>query len=326
MEPQHSPITPVILAGGIGERLWPLSHPDRPKQCLTLPGMSRSLLQTTLARIDSPLFTAPLLVTGKSQYPLIATQCQAAGLIHPDILCEPARRNTAAAVTLAAQQLAAYEPDSLMLVMPADHYLPDTTAFHASISDARTAAQEAWLVIFGMTPTRAETGYGYILPGDVLSISPSLRRIETFTEKPDTETATQYLAEKKYLWNSGMLLCRADVFLREAEQHMSAIVAACRNNFSTAPSISIDRALLEKTQRAAVLPVSFAWDDLGHWQTLWQVSPKDGNGNVLWGENIHARNCTNCLIYSDSEPVDVQDLHDTVLITSSAGTLRQSLV
>ena len=325
-------ITPVILSGGAGTRLWPLSRRLQPKQMLTLGG-ERTMLQLTAARVaDRTLFEAPVIVAGADQAEAVADQLRAGGTAPGMLILEPAARNTAAAVALAA--LAA-EADDLLLVMPSDHLIGDPARFVDAVRTAVPLAGQDWLVTFGVRPDRPETGYGYIRRGEALG--PGLFRAMRFVEKPDLATAETFLADGGYDWNAGIFLFRAGAFLEALATHASDIAAqvgaamdrATREEGVVSPDAtafeavraqSIDRAVMEHADRIAVVPVDMQWSDVGSWQALFDASPKDGDSNALSGEVV-ALDSRGCLIRSDGPLVVAVGIEDLAVIATGDAVL-----
>ncbi|MHB8763241.1 MAG: mannose-1-phosphate guanylyltransferase/mannose-6-phosphate isomerase [Deferrisomatales bacterium] len=281
----------VILAGGSGTRLWPLSRDRFPKQFLPLLG-EQSLLQATVERVRPVVGDDLVVVTTDDVRFLVAEQLRELG-VDPEgkVLCEPAGRNTAPAIGLAA--LGA-DPDQVLLVLPSDHAIRDADAFRRALVGARTVAEEGWLVTFGIAPSAPETGYGYIRMGDPLPGHPAARAAERFVEKPDRATAQAYLADGGYVWNSGMFAFRAGVFLGELERHapevhegLQALAPWVREGreipedlYAALPRISVDYAVMERSDRVAVLPVDPGWSDLGSFGALLELLPADADGNA----------------------------------------------
>jgi mannose-1-phosphate guanylyltransferase/mannose-6-phosphate isomerase len=325
-------IHPVILSGGAGTRLWPLSRTLYPKQLLSLVG-HRSLLQETALRIAGRAgFAAPLLVANEEHRFIIAEQLREAAVAPAAIVLEPAGRNTAPAAAVAALRLAAEAPDALMLVMPSDHTIADAEAFHAAIRQARGAAAAGFLVSFGITPERAETGYGYIAKGAALPGCPGAFEIAGFVEKPDEAHAERYVAGGGHFWNSGIFLFPAALYLAELERLRPDMVAACRmavaaaqadadfirlgkDEFAACPADSIDYAVMEHTRCAAMVPVDMGWSDLGSWDALWQISDKDGQGNSVAG-NVVAEEIRNCYLRSEAGLVAAIGVNDLVVVAT----------
>ena len=293
-------LVPVLLSGGVGSRLWPISREAYPKQFLPLAG-ELSMLQETLARTEGLDAGAPLVVCNDEHRFLVAEQLRQLAVVPGAIILEREGRNTAPAVALAALQALAADSDATLLVLPADHIIRDRDAFAAAVSAAGPLAAAGHLVTFGVVPTSPETGYGYLLRGEALADGGA--RLERFVEKPDRATAAAYLASGDYLWNAGMFLFRADSYLEELERQVPAMAAACRaamasvsgdldflrpdpEALAACPSDSIDYAVMEGTERGAVVPLDCGWSDVGAWSTLWDVSEHDGDGNVVKGDVI----------------------------------------
>jgi mannose-1-phosphate guanylyltransferase/mannose-6-phosphate isomerase len=296
------PVVPVILAGGTGSRLWPLSRELFPKQFHALFG-SESLLQSTLRRAGSVgAAEAPIVVCNEEHRFLVAEQCRAAGVSWRRIILESEGRNTAPAIALAALDVcegADAAQDALLLVMPSDHLITDVEAFAESVGRAALAASEGGLVTFGIRPTAPETGYGYIQAPGVPDGAPAAP-VRSFVEKPDADTAQRYLDSGDYFWNSGMFVFGARAYLDELARFEPAMLETVRRAhadgcvdldffrpdkvFLQSPSKSVDYAVMEKTDRALVVPVSFGWSDVGSWSAIWQASPRDDAGNHLTGD------------------------------------------
>jgi mannose-1-phosphate guanylyltransferase/mannose-1-phosphate guanylyltransferase/mannose-6-phosphate isomerase len=295
-------ITPVLLSGGTGTRLWPLSREVLPKQFLALTG-SRTLIQETALRVAGQDFAVPVVICARDHRFLVAEQLRHAGVAGARIVLEPARRGTAPAAAVAALLVAEEKPDGLVLLMPADHVVTDTRAFAAALDVAVAAARAGALVTFGITPTAPETGYGYIRAGAALAGIPGAFQVAQFVEKPDRATAQRYLDDGGYGWNSGMFLFRADVLLAEMARLEPVLLAACREAvrqagrdldflrleeaaFLSSPARSIDHAVMEHTDKAAVVPAAMGWSDVGSWQSLWEITDRTPDGNVVLGEVV----------------------------------------
>lgn len=295
-------LIPVILAGGSGTRLWPLSRELYPKQLLPLMGET-TLLQNTLLRISGlEDMSPPIILCNENHRFLVAEQLRAINVIPLSIILEPVGRNTAPAIATAALFALSKDKDAVLLVLPADHHIGDTETFRNGIQAALHFAKAGHLITFGVYPTAPETGYGYIRKGEtVSSLSFQAMRIGEFVEKPDRDTAEKYIDSGAYFWNSGMFVFKASAILKELENLAPRIVQSCREAkekgsedldffrldkeaFSACPSDSIDYAVMEKTQKGLIIPLSSGWNDLGSFDSLWEVQEKDADGNVSIGD------------------------------------------
>jgi mannose-1-phosphate guanylyltransferase / mannose-6-phosphate isomerase len=333
----HSKITPVILSGGAGTRLWPLSRESYPKQLLALTS-DLSLLQRTARRVsDTALFEAPLLVSNADHRFIVAEQLRHLEIAPSAIVLEPVGRNTAPAAAVAAIMLTETDPDALMLILPSDHAIEKTDDFIAVVRTAAAAADEGALVTFGITPTHPETGYGYIHRGECLGGRAGCYVVDSFAEKPDAETAAAYVSDGGYDWNSGMFLFSAQGFLDELQQVEPAIVSGCRDAvagaerdldflrladapFRAVPARSIDYAVMEHTERAAVVPADIGWSDVGSWSSLWDVSEKDSAGNALVGD-VMTFDVKNSYIRSESRLVTALGISDMIVVATDDSVL-----
>ncbi|KPQ27985.1 MAG: mannose-1-phosphate guanylyltransferase/mannose-6-phosphate isomerase [Marinobacter excellens HL-55] len=332
-------IHPVIMAGGTGSRLWPLSRQLNPKQFLKLTDEHLSMLQLTVARLEGMESADPLLICNEEHRFLAAEQMRQAGYKDARIILEPCGRNTAPAIALAALQLAktagANDDDPLMLVLAADHLIQDVAAFQKGIRKATPLAQQGKLVTFGIVPAHAETGYGYIQQGPELA--DDSYGVDRFVEKPDQKTAEQYLASGDYLWNSGMFMFGARQYLAELQKHRPDILAICQaavddasedlhftrineSTFSECPEDSIDYAVMEKTSNAAVVALDAGWSDIGSWSALWEVSEKDENGNSFSGDVI-AHDTESTLVRAESRLVATVGVQNLVIIETKDALL-----
>jgi len=295
-------IIPVILAGGSGTRLWPLSRKLYPKQLLPLID-DRTLVQNTLLRLQGLDEVArPIIICNEEHRFIIAEQMRALGVSPAAIILEPVGRNTAPAVAIAAMKALETDPEAVLLVLPADHLIGEPERFHEAVRQAAVHAEADHLVTFGIVPSAPETGYGYILQGPAFPDS-AARAIERFVEKPDQPTAESYVASGQYFWNSGMFVFRAKAVLSELDRFAPAIVESCRkalelagqdldflrldrDAFAACPEDSVDYAVMEQTDRGVMVPLSCGWNDLGSWDALWQAGSKDENGNVSKGDVV----------------------------------------
>ncbi|WP_326522760.1 mannose-1-phosphate guanylyltransferase/mannose-6-phosphate isomerase [Sphingomonas sp.] len=321
------PIVPVILSGGAGTRLWPMSRPERPKQFLPLTDAA-TMLQVTARRATGDRFAAPIVVASAGHADAVAAQMAEVGIAPAAIILEPFGRNTAPAIALAA--LAAGGGADPLLVMPSDHAIADISAFHTAIEAALPLVADGWLVTFGITPDAPETGYGWIKVGAPLA--DGVHHVDRFIEKPPRDRAEAMLAEGGHAWNGGIFLFRADRYLevlaREAPEMAAAAVAAmdkARRDenfvwpdpeaFAASPSDSIDYAVMEKAHRVAVVPVAMGWNDVGSWDALHAISAHDEAGNAHAGDVI-AIDTKNCLVRSDGARVALVGVSDLIVVAS----------
>ncbi len=328
-------ITPVILSGGSGTRLWPLSTDARPKQFLNLTG-PLSMFQMTLERCqETDLFRTPIIVGGAKHASLAEQQMEEIGTSAAAHILEPCARNTAPAIALAA--LACENPQTVLLVMPCDHVIKNVSAFQNAVRQSLPLAKARWLVTFGIEPTGPETGYGYIQQGEPIVGSLNSFAAQRFVEKPNRENAEKMLASGDYFWNAGIFLFRADTYLQALGDHAPEMLEAARNamdrassndheirpdeaSFAGAPSDSIDYAVMEKTDNAVVIPIDVNWNDVGSWSALWEVSPKDDKGNTLKGDII-AHETENCFIQNNGKLIATLGISDSVVIETDDAIL-----
>jgi len=335
-------IKPVILSGGSGTRLWPLSRKLYPKQLLPLVN-DQSLLQDTIERVQGiPAVTPNVLVVCNEEHRfMVAEQLRQLNVGSDAIVLEPEGRNTAPALTLAAEILNAKDKDSVMLVMPADHVIQDVTAFEKTVSAGAALAEQGYVVTFGVVPDRPETGYGYIQKGDQISSSEG-NAIARFVEKPDSKTAEEYLESGDYLWNSGMFMMKPAIWLQHMHDLNPAILEACKtainkgeqdndfyrvdkDAFLASPSDSIDYAVMEKLTaaedgQAVVLPLQAAWSDVGAFDALWDIGEKDATGNVTRGDVVTV-DAENSMMISETRLVAAIGLKNTVVIETADAVL-----
>ncbi len=329
-------IVPVILCGGGGTRLWPLSTERRPKQFLTV-GSDRSLLQQTVLRFaDSSRFSAPLVVCHEDHHALVEQHLDAVGCRPAATILEPARRNTAPAAAMAALVIAERDPTAIIVMAPSDHLIAKDEAFGTALSAGLRGAADGRFVALGIQPDRPHTGYGYILAGEALADRAGCFAIDRFVEKPDLETARHYLASGRYLWNAGIFLFRADRLLEEMETTAPEIVPAChdalpanrptrtvhpdRAKFEACPSQAFDRAVMERTGAGAVVPCDIGWRDVGSWPALWETLDRDGDGNVIVGP-VEAEETSDCYLHSDGVPIRVNGLHGCIAVATADGVV-----
>jgi mannose-1-phosphate guanylyltransferase len=326
-------VRPVILSGGSGTRLWPLSRLGRPKQLIALVEGEETMLQQAARRVsDAASFAPPLIVASQDHAEAIEQQLAAIGIDGATLAVEAAPRNTAAAIGLAALLSS---PDALLLVMPSDHAIGDPHAFRAAIAAALPFAEDGWLVTFGVTPDRPETGYGYIQAGE--EIGARVRRAAAFAEKPDAATAAAYLAAGDRLWNAGIFLMRADsctaalgAFAPDLLRVLEAAVAGQTQQgarlhpepaaFAAAPSLSFDKAVMERADRVAVVPVDMGWSDIGSWEAVHALGPWDEAGNARHGDVV-APGSQGCLIRSDGPTVVALGVSDLVIVATERAVL-----
>ncbi len=325
-------IFPVILSGGSGTRLWPLSRAMYPKQFLHFfNGEGGSLLGATLARLGAAgSFEAPIIVCNNDHRFLVAEETVKAGIEPQAIILEPMARNTAAAVAVAALFALKRDPDAVLVVMPSDHVVDDTQGFVEGIKRAAAIAAAGHLVLFGIKPAEAHTGYGYIRKGAPLNADSGGFAVEAFCEKPERTVAEKYLAAGDYFWNSGIFVLSARTFLEELQRLDGSIFAAAQGAlenatedlgflrleataFASSPNISIDYAVMEKTKAAAMLPLDVGWSDVGSWTSLWQIAPHDDTGNAVEGDAILV-DTKDCLVHSERSLVATIGLEDLIIV------------
>lgn len=328
-------LQPVIMAGGSGSRLWPLSRQLNPKQFLALVSPDETMLQATIQRLRGLDAAAPRLICNEEHRFLAAEQLRQLGMDEADIMLESVGRNTAPAIALAALHSIAEGEDPVLLVLAADHLIRDSGAFHAAVRTAMPLARGGKLVTFGIVPTSPETGYGYIEQGDALPEGGFA--VARFVEKPDASTASGYIEQGNYFWNSGMFMFRASVYLAELERYRPDILSACkkahagcerdmhfirvdRDAFAACPEDSIDYAVMEKTASAVMVPLDGGWSDIGSWSALWDVSDKNADGNVLKGD-VLAQACRDTHIHADSRLVAAVGVQDLVIVETKDAVL-----
>ena len=324
-----SPVIPILLAGGAGTRLWPVSRDALPKQFLPLIG-NKSTYQETLLRVQDPMFAAPIVITGPNFHFFARRQAEEIG-VDATIVIEPMRRDSGPAIAAATAVAAQRDPQAVVLALAADHIVPDVDAFRATCAAGRVAADGGRIVTFGIKPSEPKTNFGYILPGEAIG-DDGVFAVKKFVEKPDTRTAARYVREG-YLWNSGNFLFRADVLLSELERLEPDMYSAVReavtraeaylgflrlqpDAFARAPQKSIDYAVMEKTDRAAVVRGNFRWSDIGSWDALLDITPRDSAGNVLQG-SVVTMDASDCVVHSSDRLTAVVGVKDLVVVSTS---------
>lgn len=335
---KHTSMTyyPVILTGGAGSRLWPASREFFPKPLLPLFG-DRTLLQDTASRLE-PLSSLgnPLFVCNEEHRFLVAEQVRAQGKEPEAILLEPQGRNTAPALTIAALYLFDKDADALMVAMPADHVIPDRESFARAVEAGGQLAQQGYLVTFGIVADKAETGYGYIHRGGEIDAS-GIYSVDRFVEKPDIDTAQAYVEAGDYYWNAGIFLLRADRWIEEIEKYQPDILNACKQAmekssrdsdfvrvdkeaFLSSPSDSIDYAVMEKTDRAAVVPLKTSWSDVGSWSSIWEISDQDEDGNVTRGD-VLTHDTRNSLLMAENRCLATVGVDNIIVVETADAVL-----
>ncbi len=327
-------LLPVIMAGGSGSRLWPLSRSLYPKQFINLTS-DKSMLQETLGRLSGLEHKSPLIICNQEHRFLVAEQLRQQGVQHSGIVLEPVGRNTAPAIALAALQAMKNEQDPLLLVLAADHVILNQGAFITAVNNAIQFAEQGNLVTFGIVPTAPETGYGYIKQGE--AVGSLAFRVDCFVEKPDLDTAKQYLKSNAYYWNSGMFLFKASRYLEELKAYQPEIYEACsaamsgsredldfirlaEEEFAQCHADSIDYAVMEKTKHALVVPMDAGWSDVGSFSTLWEISSKNRDGNVTVGDVV-TEQTYNSYIYAQNKLVCTVGIDDLVIVETKDAVL-----
>ena len=331
-------ILPVILSGGAGTRLWPLSRELYPKQLLPL-ASEKTMLQETVLRLDNiPDSENPLIICNDAHRFMVAEQVRQIDKEPHAIILEPCGRNTASAVAIAALYAQRLETDPVLLILPADHLIQDISKFHQAVQLGATRAEQGLLVTFGIVPTQPETGYGYIRADQ--TSRDSVYPVAEFVEKPDIETAKNYLASGDYYWNSGMFMFRASRYLEELGRYQPVMLTACQNAFASmvgdldfqrldeiafaaCPADSIDYAVMEKTDRAVVIPLDAGWNDIGAWSALWDVHPHDADGNVLIGD-VLTESANNCYLHASHRLIAAVGVEDLVIVETADAVLVTS--
>jgi mannose-1-phosphate guanylyltransferase/mannose-6-phosphate isomerase len=331
-----APIYPVILCGGSGTRLWPMSRRLLPKQFLPLVS-ERSMLQDTVLRLSGLECAAPVVVSNSEHRFLVAEQLREIG-VGPSIqVLEPVGRNTAPAAAVAALWVQERDPKGVLLVLPADHLIRDVYRFHEAVRQAARLAEEGTLVTFGIKPDKPATGYGYIERGSAIPAEDGAYRVARFVEKPDRPRAQEFVASGRFSWNSGMFAFSAPRLLQELGRYRPDVLASATGAwerakrdldflrldeaaFAACPADSIDYAVMEKTNAAAVIPVDIGWSDVGSWATLWEVAEKDASGNVARGD-VHLRESENCYVRAESRMVSVLGMKNVLIVETDDALL-----
>ena len=326
---------PVIMAGGSGTRLWPLSRQLNPKQFLPLVDPDLTMLQATIQRLDGLEHATPRLICNENHRFLAAEQLRQLGLEEANIILEPVGRNTAPAIALAALQALSEQTDPIMLVLAADHLIQDVNAFHQSIAKALVLAESGKLVTFAITPTHPETGYGYLQMG--AAVGEGGFEVSRFVEKPDLATAQDYLAQGSYFWNSGMFMFRASRYIQELERFQPTIVSVCREAlakgaqdmhftrvdsaiFSSSPDDSIDDAVMEKTSDAVMVPLNAGWSDIGSWSAIWDSGEKNEQGNLFKGD-VLSENTSGSYVHATHRLVTTVGVENLIIVETKDAVL-----
>ncbi|SEN37248.1 mannose-1-phosphate guanylyltransferase/mannose-1-phosphate guanylyltransferase / mannose-6-phosphate isomerase [Sphingomonas gellani] len=328
----QSSIVPVILSGGSGTRLWPMSRAEKPKQLLALTA-DETMLQLTAGRTAGERFAAPIVVANAQHADMVEEQLAQAGQAPSALVLEPMGRNTAPAIALAA--IVAGGGSQALLVMPSDHVIADLPAFHAAIQAALPKVEAGWLVTFGISPDAPETGYGWIQVGE--AVGEGVHRVARFVEKPPLERAQEMLASGDHVWNGGIFLFRADTYLAALAEHAPGMLTAAQESmaaarhdgtrifpdaraFGASPSDSIDYAVMERADKVAVVPVAMGWNDVGSWDALHGISDTDAAGNAHRGE-VLAIETANCLVHTDGPRVALVGVEDLIVVASGNDVL-----
>jgi mannose-1-phosphate guanylyltransferase / mannose-6-phosphate isomerase len=330
-------IHPVILSGGAGTRLWPLSRASLPKQFLPLTSERTMFQETLLRNLEDAVFGAPIVVCNDEHRFVMGEQLEQLGILPRQVLLEPAPHNTGPALAAAALWLVEQEPGAIMLVQPADHVIGSIARLHQAVLKGLSAATQGRLVVFGVRPTRPEPGYGYIAAGAALDGGGEVLEVDRFIEKPEPEAARRLVESGRFYWNSGIFLLAARHYLDELERLHPTMLEACRralhegtadlgffrlaaDAFGECPSLSIDRTIMEHTDRGAVVPVDMAWSDVGCWQALWKAMPPDECGNVVRGPAI-VESVRNCYVHAEDRLVAAIGVEDVVVVSTDDAVL-----
>ncbi len=326
-------ITPVILSGGSGTRLWPISRQLNPKQFLDFFGEKTLFSQTILRTKNTELFNPPIVVCNSEHRFIVAEEFKKSKITPRSILLEPVAKNTAPAIAVASLDLLENNntDNDLILVMPSDHFITNESKFISQVNKAKELAKQGYLITFGIIPSYAETGYGYIKIGDELNKNSKIFNVEKFIEKPDSESASKYFKSKEYLWNSGIFLFSAQSYLQNLRQLNNQIFTNCvrsyskavkdldfirlnQDDFENCPNLSVDYAIMEKADKVAVMPMSIGWSDIGSWQAIADLTPKDHEENSLIG-NVFALKTKNCYINSTHGVIGAIGVKDLIIVS-----------
>ncbi len=331
-------ITPIILSGGSGTRLWPLSRTNYPKQYLQLIDQQYTLLQDTVLRVSKDQFNQPIIICNNEHRFLVAEQLQLIGIVPSDIVLETQAKNTAPAIAIAC--LLQSDPEQLLLVLPADHAIKNLDNFYQSIDTATTSALDGKIITFGIKPDLPEINYGYIKLGQQLKNNKFLYQVDSFIEKPNIDIAKKFFYSDQYYWNSGIFLFKASSMLQELERLQPELLDSCKNTLAAAKhdldflrldsqlvfnpnNQSIDYAVMEHTKQAVVMPVELQWSDLGSFDALWHISTKDTDGNVIIGDVI-TNNVNNSYIRTENQLISIIGLNDIIVIATQDSILISS--
>ena len=329
-------IHPIILSGGSGTRLWPMSRASLPKQLLALHG-TNTMIQDTVLRANVPGSDRPIILCSEGHRFLVAEQMQSIGVTPNAIILEPTGRNTAPAAAVAALLVSERDPKGVVLLLPSDHVVMDQTAFELAVERASEAARRGYIVTFGISPNTPEAGYGYIQRGAALAETDGVYSVKRFAEKPDRVTAERYIASGDYVWNSGMFVFRADVLLAELERHEPGLVQACRASlaaskrdldfvrldaamFEKVKNISIDYAVMERTDKATVVPCDIGWSDVGAWSSLWSLQKRDAQGNAMQGD-VLVHDAHDSFVRSEKGLTALVGVRDLVVVVTEDAVL-----
>jgi mannose-1-phosphate guanylyltransferase/mannose-6-phosphate isomerase len=336
-KPDAGRLTPVILCGGVGSRLWPLSRSQMPKQFMAL-ASERTLLQDTVLRVSRPdLYNAPIIVCGEEHRFLAAEQLRQIGVKAAALILEPVGRGTAPAIALAALKIIQGGETNLIAIMPADHVIPQDEVFQAAMTIAASAAQDGRIVTFGIKPTQPVTGYGYITAGRRIGEATQCFEIDRFIEKPEREVAVALIDSGQSYWNAGIFIGFPEMFLAELEAQRPEIVQVCRDairngevdldfyrpqadHFHSLQTISIDHAVMEHTRIGVVVPVQMEWSDIGSWMALWELIDKDAAGNVIRG-SVHQLGTEGCYLRSEGPLLTAIDVENLIIVADSDAVL-----